>query len=140
MLKRGSTLAHIGAKFGSLQYVRDNPLGYGLGSSGPSIHTGHGTILPENFFIQLMVDIGIPGLIIRLTFRALVLRKSYELRMTNHGYKDKFQILMLVLSFGFLGLLLEGMFLHVFEDSMVNYWFFIIWGIALGRQMMSKSA
>ena len=27
-LKRGSTLAHIGAKFGSLQYVVDKPLGY----------------------------------------------------------------------------------------------------------------
>ena len=39
ILKRGSTMAHLRAKFGSLSYVAANPFGYGLGSSGPSIHT-----------------------------------------------------------------------------------------------------
>jgi hypothetical protein len=41
----------------------------------------------------------------------------------------------------FLSLLIMGLVLHVFEDSMVNYLFFIIYGILLGslsRQIPSN--
>ncbi|MDR0606907.1 MAG: hypothetical protein LBG52_00815 [Candidatus Peribacteria bacterium] len=33
---------------------------------------------------------------------------------------------------GFFALLLMGFVLHVFEDSMVNYLFFVVYGIVLG--------
>jgi hypothetical protein len=36
------------------------------------------------------------------------------------------------LTVGFVGLMLEGLFLHVLEDSMVNYWYFILWGFVIG--------
>jgi hypothetical protein len=39
---------------------------------------------------------------------------------------------LLVLGFG--GLLVEGWFLHVLEDSMVTYLFLVPLGISLGRQ------
>lgn len=128
LIKRWSTLAHVSAKFSSLSYVRANPLGYWLGSSGPSIHTGHGTILPENFFVQILLDIGIPGLILWLLFWYLVLKNIWTLRKQRQE-KSPYMMLLVCLSFSFLGLMLEGMFLHVFEDSMVNYWFFILRGV-----------
>lgn len=127
-LKRWSTLAHVRTKFGSLEYVVSNPRGYGLGSSGPSIHTWHGTIMPENFFIQILIDIGVPGLIMWLLFRYLVLQSIWKNKWpTNYDQGDG--MLLVCLSFSFLWLLLEWMFLHVFEDSMVNYWFFVMWGM-----------
>lgn len=131
IVKRWSTMAHVTAKFSGLSYVRSNPWGYGLGSSWPSIHTGHGTILPENFFVQIMLDIGIPGMILWLLFRYIVLKNIWT-RVRTSPRNDKHVVLLICLSFSFLWLLLEGMFLHVFEDSMVNYWFFILWGVTYG--------
>lgn len=138
ILKWGSTMAHVTAKFSSLQYVRANPLGYGLGSSGPSIHTWHGSILPENFFVQILIDIGIPGLLLWLLFRYFTMRNIR--RISKHeDKKSPYNVLLICLSFGFLGLMLEWMFLHVFEDSMVNYWFFVLWGIVYGYVLSHKS-
>lgn len=134
IVKWGSTMAHVTAKFSSLSYVRSNPRWYGLGSSWPSIHTWHGTILPENFFVQIMLDIGIPGMILRLLFWYMALKNIWT-RVRTASRNDKYIVLLICLSFSFLGLLLEWMFLHVFEDSMVNYWFFILWGIVYGYML-----
>lgn len=38
----------------------------------------------------------------------------------------------LALQKGFLAFLVMGLFLHVFEDSMVNYLFFSFYGMSLG--------
>lgn len=155
IVKRWSTLEHVRTKFGSLSYVRSNPWGYGLGSSGPSIHTWHGNILPENFFVQILIDIGIPGLLLWLFFWYLVLHSmrsnrakvkderaklhKEELLTSNQQTNLWDNTLLICLSFSFLWLLLEGMFLHVFEDSMVNYWFFILWGIVYGYVQRSEN-
>gem|GEM_PF-5897421 len=39
---------------------------------------------------------------------------------------------------GFVGMLIAGLFLHVFEDSMVNYLFFVARGIVFGRSLQKK--
>ena len=131
LIKRWSTVAHVSAKFSSLTYVRENPLGYGLWSSWPSIHTGHWNILPENFFVQILIDIWVPGLILWLLFRYMVLR-NIRTSTRNKSDRSSYQILLVCLSFSFLGLMLEWMFLHVFEDSMVNYRFFILRWVIYG--------
>lgn len=43
-----------------------------------------------------------------------------------------------LLTLGICGLLIEGMFLHVFEDSMVTYLFLVPLGIALGGEMKAN--
>lgn len=135
LVKWGSTLEHMRTKFSSLTYVIANPWGYGLGSSWPSIHTGHGNILPENFFVQILIDIWVPGLLLWFFFWYLVLRTVWKTRASNKSGN----VLLVALSFSFLGMLLEWMFLHVFEDSMVNYWFFIIWWLVYGRATYTHS-
>ncbi|MEI7478165.1 MAG: hypothetical protein WCJ81_06895 [bacterium] len=40
--------------------------------------------------------------------------------------------LLFFLSVGFVGIMFEGLFLHVLEDSMVNYIYFIVRGIIVG--------
>ena len=46
--------------------------------------------------------------------------------LMNHLLVRKFQL-------GFFALMIIGFFLHVFEDSMVNYLFFGMYGLLLGR-------
>jgi len=64
ILKDSSTLNHVTAKFGSLNRVIQKPMWMWLGTAWPAIHH-NGTILPENYFIQVMIDIGTIGFILR---------------------------------------------------------------------------
>jgi hypothetical protein len=57
------------------------------------------------------------------------LARSNEAKSCLAATEENF---LFVLQRGFFALLLIGFVLHVFEDSMVNYLFFIIYGIALG--------
>lgn len=130
-LKGTSTLAHIQAKFGSIHYVLQRPSGYGLGTSWPAIHY-NGTILPENYYIQLMLDIWALGFLLR----ALCIRQRQRINNIIKKYtKDKDEYIYRIrrsLSIGWVALLVMGLFLHVFEDSMANYIFFVLRGISSG--------
>ncbi|MEI6426610.1 MAG: hypothetical protein WCO66_04685 [Candidatus Absconditabacteria bacterium] len=131
ILKGSSTLAHLHAKLGSLSYVFQHPLGYGLGSSGPAIHH-NGTILPENYFIQLLIDIGRIGFALWLStifFCAKAYIKTTTTLIRNQIIEAGF---LKAYAIGCITLFVMGIFLHVFEDSMVNYSFFILWGFFLG--------
>jgi len=125
ILKTESTLGHIAAKFGSIAYIIEQPGGYGLGTSGPAIHH-QGKILPENYYIQLILDIGTIGFIL---WSILILNIIRILRKIQQRIKEKdtLYIIWQGLNIGFFALLIMGIFLHVFEDSMVNYLFFITW-------------
>ncbi len=135
-LKGASTIGHIKAKFGSIQYVIDQPSGYGLGTSGPAVNY-NGTILPENYFIQLMLDIGTIGfllrtvLILQITAIARAIQKAYTSRKTGTNTEITY-LIRRWLNIGWICLLIMGIFLHVFEDSMINYLFFVTWWILTG--------
>ena len=124
VLKRESTIAHVKAKFDSLQYVQQSPLWYWLWSSWPSIHS-QWWYLPENFFIQLMMDLWMHGFIIWAIFWImffLVIRRLYQQKPSSRN-------LLFFVSIWFVWLMVEWLFLHALEDSMVNYMYFIVWWI-----------
>ncbi|MCF7835196.1 hypothetical protein K9M48_04070 [Candidatus Gracilibacteria bacterium] len=134
-LKGSSTLNHIIAKFSSINYVVNNPGGLGLGTAGPAIHH-NGTILPENYFIQIMLDIGTIGFILwaGVWFFILAIHKRIKYfwgKSENLKYNIIYQ-LWKYMDIGRLCLIFMGLFLHVFEDSMVNYLFFGFYGIISG--------
>ncbi|MCX6825316.1 MAG: hypothetical protein NTY80_03750 [candidate division SR1 bacterium] len=136
ILKGASTLGHIKAKFGSIQYVIQQPSGYGLGTSGPAVNY-HGTILPENYYIQLMLDIGTIGFILWTILIGLIIRlaKRIQETMRTKEKTEQERYIYLIrkgLNIGRVCLLVMGIFLHVFEDSMINYLFFISRGILTG--------
>jgi len=120
ILKGWSTREHLIQKTSSISYIIAKPMGYGLGSSWPAIHH-NGTILPENYYMQIAIDIGTIGFIllmitlisIKIKIQKLIIREKELLSMTIWLYI----------------LLIMWIFLHVFEDSMVNYLFFIPRGI-----------
>jgi hypothetical protein len=63
VIKRQSTLGHLTSKLEALPQIINQPLGYGLGTSGPAIHH-NGTLLPENYYFQLLLDVGTVGFLL----------------------------------------------------------------------------
>lgn len=136
ILKWASTIGHIQAKFGSIKYVIQQPSGYGLGTSGPAVNH-NGTILPENYYIQLMLDIGTLGFILWavLIFQITWIAKKIQQKIRSMDIDQHTQTIYLIRKWLYIwrvSLLVMGIFLHVFEDSMVNYLFFITRGILMG--------
>lgn len=136
VLKWASTLGHIKAKFWSIKYVIDQPSGYGLGTSGPAVNH-NGTILPENYYIQLMLDIGTLGFLIRtiIILQMTRLARKIQTSFTTLRANTNNQTIYLIrrwLNIWRVSLLIMGLFLHVFEDSMINYLFFVSWWILTG--------
>ncbi len=133
ILKYESTLWHMQAKFSYIGEIIDNPLWHGLWTSGPAVHH-EWTMLPENYFMQVMLDIGTMWFIIWaiVIFQILVIFKNIKKHFQTDKISTDKQIAFLHWERLYLGrsvLLIIGLFLHVFEDSMVNYLFFICFGL-----------
>lgn len=126
VLKRDSTVAHLQAKLSSLAAVEQAPWWFGLWSSWPSVHSQWGH-LPENFFIQLTMDLWIHGFVLWACFwlcMFFIIRRIY---INNPHYRN----LLFFLTVWFVWIMLEWLFLHVLEDSMVNYLYFVVWGVTI---------
>ncbi len=135
VLKPASTLGHISARAEGTQAFLEQPLGHGLGSAGPAIHRD-GVYLPENHYLQLLLDIGIPWLLlwIRVINGVIVCWRNRKVADAT----DEVKLRMLLLIW-LLWLLVEWLFLHVFEDSMVNYLFLVVLGVVVGMQKIRVS-
>lgn len=134
VLKRESTVGHITSKLSTIPEVISEPLGHGLGSSGPAIHY-EWKYLPENYYLQIMLDIGTVWFLVRTFMLMCLLLVQYKViwlskwKLTN---EEEYQLQVLYkLQIWFFALFVMWLFLHVFEDSMVNYLFFTIYGIVL---------
>ena len=134
VLKRESTIWHITSKLSTIPEVISQPLWHGLWSSWPAIHY-EGKYLPENYFLQIMLDIWTIWFLFR-TFSILCLFLiQYEvigIRKWKLINEEEYHLQVLhKLQIWFFALFIMWLFLHGFEDSMVNYLFFTIYGIVL---------
>ena len=135
VIKRESTVWHITSKLSTIPEVISHPFGHWLGSSGPAIHY-EWKYLPENYFLQIMLDIWTVWFLFRV-FAVLCLflvqwkvMWLFKWKLSN---EEEYQLQVLYeLQTWFFALFVMWLFLHVFEDSMVNYLFFTIYGIVLG--------
>lgn len=138
--KSASTDTHLQSKIRNAKLISDIPWWVGLGTSWPSIYyNGCNPVekgsqyidcyLPENYYMQLMIDMGVQGFLIRLAWVILLLIQGKY--FTTQSQEPENQTLYF-LGIGLVGLLAEGMFLHVFESSIVNYLFFVPFGIVFG--------
>lgn len=130
IMKWWSTLAHIHAKFSSLSYVFLQPLWYWLWTSWPAVFHNW-SILPENYYIQLLLDIWAIWLLIRALLAKNISNIFNKIIKSEFIQKEEKYIFRIWLSwlFGLIWLLVIWLFLHVFEDSMINYLFFSVFGV-----------
>ena len=135
VIKRESTIWHITSKLSTIPEVISHPFWHGLGSSWPAVHY-EWKYLPENYFLQIMLDIWTIWFLFRafsILYLLLIQRKVSRFDKENLSNEEKYQLQVLYkLQIWFFALLVMWLFLHVFEDSMVNYLFFTIYGIILG--------
>lgn len=134
ILKMESTMWHIQAKFSYINEVISNPLWHGLWTSWPAVHH-EWTMLPENYFIQIMLDIGTVWFIFWAIciFHILIIFKNIKNHFSGKNESQEKNIIYLQrerLYIWWTLLLVVWLFLHVFEDSMVNYLFFISFGLS----------
>ena len=135
-LKPESTIWHFKSNFAYIWEIINHPLWHGLGSSGPAIHH-EWTMLPENYFMQIMLDIWTLWFILRtiVIFSILLIFKAIQncFKKWKYNWEDSAMFLQRRrLSLWRTALLIMWFFLHVFEDSMVNYLFFTLFWIISG--------
>ena len=76
--------------------------GHGIGSAGPAALKLGGTI-SENYYLQIVFETGVLGLVVFLAFIASVVKKLFFASKT--------------LFFAFVALLINALFLHIFSDN-----------------------
>lgn len=135
-LKPESTIWHFKASFSYIWEIIDNPLWHWLWTSWPAIHH-EWTMLPENYFMQIMLDVWTVWFILWcvVIFWILMIFRAIENHFKNWKYSWEDSAVFLQwrrLLLWWIALLIMWLFLHVFEDSMVNYLFFCIFGLLSG--------
>jgi hypothetical protein len=184
--KRGSTVLHFQAWFDGISALLANPWGYGLGSSGPSVHY-EWVYLPENQYLQVGLDLGVWGLVGWIGVWVVLLKwvwsrlRNWDLITNNslsHWVKrsgievecdsteihpvvndntflrsnsgqassvwhilwsrDSWYWILIPLLLWGAWLAVIGMFLHVLEDSMVNYRYLSLLWITIGSVLTCK--
>lgn len=131
--KWDSTIKHFESTIHGISKFLNNPWWYWLGSSGPGIYY-NGFILPENYYLQIMIDFGIIWLILIMAFWVYIFWYSKNIWFTSTtSHRLNYMYLA-----GFVGMCIVGLVLHVFEDSMVNYLIFVPRWLILGN-LMRKS-
>lgn len=105
--------------------ISANPLGYGLGSSGPASFYSSTPRIVENWFLQITIEVGIVGLIMYLTLFGLIFVELY-IGSQNNG------VVSTALFGSLMGVLVTAMFLHSLGDSTLSIILFALLGINRG--------
>lgn len=81
-----------------------------------------------------MIDMGTIGFLFWCAVMGIFFRKQKKVKETFYQNKSLASQIEFLNAFqqGLLALMVMGLFLHVFEDSMVNYLFFSLYGLMIG--------
>ena len=104
----------------SLDSIKQNPLGYGPGTAGlASIRNNvQGTVLTENYYLQILHELGVIGLALFLAICVLVAKKLFKKRSNT---------IALALLASFAGLAITNFLVHIWANEAVAYTW---WGLA----------
>ena len=110
LIRASSTSAHAQLFKEGTQKLIAQPLGYGLGTAGPaSVHFEK--FLPENWYLQIGLEIGIAGLVIFLGILFLLFKNLLKPARADTDAKK------LGLFFALFGIAIAGLFTHSFEET-----------------------
>jgi O-antigen ligase len=114
----------------SIDGVLDDPEGHGPGTAG-LVSTKHlnGTLLTENYYLQIAYEVGVIGLLVFLCLVFLVLKQLWLLRASRYVQ---------ALLASFVGISLMGFLLHVWANEAVAIAWFAISGAFLNVQQKGR--
>jgi O-antigen ligase len=120
-LLEGSSEKHWEATLDGLQDGLSNPLGQGPGNAGPASFYGNAPKISENYYVQLLQEVGVLGL---LLFIAICMSVVWHLHRIAITTKDTMAIMLVAT---FIGISVINIFLHGWaDDPLAMVW----WGIA----------
>lgn len=104
----------------SYEAAVDNPLGYGPGTAGlASIRNDEKTVLNENYYLQILHEVGAVGLLLFLAILTTIawrLYRSFRVSAVN-----------IALLAAFIGLAVTNFLVHIWSNEVVAY---VWWGLA----------
>ena len=112
----------------AIEEISDQPLGYGLGSSGPASFYGEEPSVPDNYYLQIAIEIGVLGLTLFISIVVLLL-----LNLRQHDS---------VLFASGVALSVIAFFNHLWADDLIAYtwWGLVAFSIASSRHKLLSSA
>jgi hypothetical protein len=115
-----------------LRDIKHQPFGRGPGTAGPASfrNAGHTSRIAENYYIQLAQEVGVAGLALFVAINVLLGLKLWRQRL---------DMLPLVLLASLLGLTLVNMLSHAWADDTLAYIWWGLAGLALGAPTKTKS-
>lgn len=118
-----STSQHITSALEGVEELAQDPLGDGLGTSGPASFRTDDPFIPESGFLQLGLETGIAGLLLFLGICLELARRLYSRRlmMPNAAVLGALA-----------GLSVVNLVLHGWADASTAFVFWIIAGVTLG--------
>jgi O-antigen ligase len=127
----GSTFDHLEAMKDGLFLILSQPMGWGLGVSGPASKFSDKVFIPENWYLQIGTELGILGV---LFFVMILSVLGWSLLNIYRKAKDDFYK---YISFGLfaclIALSISSLFLHTFSDTATVYPFWIFAGLLLAQ-------
>lgn len=138
ILRWSSTAWHIKKSFTTIEKIAQKPMWYWLWTAGPSAHYLENMIIPESWILQIFYEIWFLWWIIWFWFTFYYIYQVYKSKTKNYDEINKINILKIWLSIWFIWLLIQGLFLHSFEDSMISLPFFIIIWLLLTNTQEKK--
>ncbi|USN58039.1 MAG: hypothetical protein H6767_06935 [Candidatus Peribacteria bacterium] len=135
----------------SIEMFFYNPIGYGLGIAGPASQIGRSIesagswtiaastvttthrFLPENWYVQILLEQGIVGLSL---FSAVLIIIGYQLYRIVKVQRDYLSI---GIFSAYVALCFMALFTHAFEEAATSYILFLIIGISVRHLHHKKS-
>mgnify|MGYP000894787201 FL=1 len=129
---KGSTDLHQVALQQSIEKIQSHPWGEGLGTAGPSSFYSDKVFVPESWYLQLGVEVGVIGM---LLFIAIQIMLALQLWKVNSKI-----IIAPALIGAMVGVGTVNFFLHGWADSSTALTFWTIAGASLGAGLYAKNS
>jgi len=129
IIRLESTIPHWKNINEGLSVMIKHPLGLGLGRAGPAsghIATDYYGLIPENWYIQIGLEMGILGLIIFLWLLYIVIKQFYPYLKKSTLLLDQNKAIRFCLFLTLMMFLITSSMLHTFEDAPTTLTF---WGL-----------
>jgi len=124
-----SNAGHIKGTTEALRSIVRDPLGAGPGSAGPASALDGGGRIAENYFLQVMQEVGIVGGLLLLAAHLQIGILLWQRRQNS---------LALILGTAFAGLVLTNFLLHTWADEAVAMTWWTAAGALLGTSVILK--
>jgi len=132
ILRGSSTKWHITKSLESLEKIKENLfIWHWLWTAWPATHYTKTDVIPESWFLQIFYELWFVWWLLWFAFLLLVVRNLYL--TWNKKFMKNIDIMKVSLSIWVIWLLIQGLVLHSFEDSMISLplfmliWIFLSW-------------